>query len=198
MIRVIIADDHQILRDITARLAEEEALRRSKDELQALGAAAHMTREQEKSRIATDCSEPKLVFSNRSSSLPSTVKRACTASSPFAVQPTYREQKVDGSQIDSAAKRSAAERVTSSPDARTTGTTPPSFQRIAPFPPRKRSKPRTVNGPIFKRARQTMPRSRTITCSAVNGSQPLSLIEPCMRRRTADASGVPGAIARAR
>jgi len=41
-----------ILRDITARLEAEEALRRSKDELQSLGAAAHMTREQEKSRIA--------------------------------------------------------------------------------------------------------------------------------------------------
>ncbi len=54
MIRVVIADDHQILRDITARLAAEEALRKSKDELQALGAAAHMTREQEKSRIARE------------------------------------------------------------------------------------------------------------------------------------------------
>jgi signal transduction histidine kinase len=43
-----------ILRDITARLAAEEALRKSKDELQALGAAAHMTREQEKSRIARE------------------------------------------------------------------------------------------------------------------------------------------------
>jgi PAS domain S-box-containing protein len=43
-----------ILRDITARLAAEDALRRSKDELQALGAAAHMTREQEKSRIARE------------------------------------------------------------------------------------------------------------------------------------------------
>ena len=43
-----------ILRDITARLAAEEALRRSKDELQTLGAAAHMTREQEKSRIARE------------------------------------------------------------------------------------------------------------------------------------------------
>jgi PAS domain S-box-containing protein len=43
-----------ILRDITARLESEEALRRSKDELQALGAAAHMTREQEKSHIARE------------------------------------------------------------------------------------------------------------------------------------------------
>jgi PAS domain S-box-containing protein len=43
-----------ILRDITARLASEEALRRSRDELQALGAAAQMTREQEKSRIARE------------------------------------------------------------------------------------------------------------------------------------------------
>jgi PAS domain S-box-containing protein len=43
-----------ILRDITARLASEEALRRSRDELQALGAAAHMTREQEKSRFARE------------------------------------------------------------------------------------------------------------------------------------------------
>ena len=43
-----------ILRDITARLAAEDALRRSKDELQELGAAANMTREQEKSRIARE------------------------------------------------------------------------------------------------------------------------------------------------
>ena len=43
-----------ILRDITARLAAEDALRHSKDELQALGAAAQMTREQEKSRIARE------------------------------------------------------------------------------------------------------------------------------------------------
>jgi signal transduction histidine kinase len=43
-----------ILRDVTARLEAEEALRRSKDELQELGAAAHMTREQEKSRIARE------------------------------------------------------------------------------------------------------------------------------------------------
>jgi len=43
-----------ILRDVTARIEAEEALRRSRDELQQLGAAAHMTREQEKSRIARE------------------------------------------------------------------------------------------------------------------------------------------------
>jgi PAS domain S-box-containing protein len=43
-----------ILRDVTARVEAMEALRRSKDELQELGAAAHMTREQEKSRIARE------------------------------------------------------------------------------------------------------------------------------------------------
>ena len=43
-----------ILRDVTARIEAEAALRRSKDELQQLGAAAHMTREQEKSRIARE------------------------------------------------------------------------------------------------------------------------------------------------
>ncbi|HSC97417.1 MAG TPA: PAS domain S-box protein [Casimicrobiaceae bacterium] len=43
-----------ILRDVTARVQTVEALRRSKDELQELGAAAHMTREQEKSRIARE------------------------------------------------------------------------------------------------------------------------------------------------
>ena len=43
-----------ILRDVTARIEAEAALRRSKDELQELGAAAHMTREQEKSRIARE------------------------------------------------------------------------------------------------------------------------------------------------
>jgi len=43
-----------ILRDVTARFEAEEALRRSKDELRELGAAAHATREQEKSRIARE------------------------------------------------------------------------------------------------------------------------------------------------
>lgn len=43
-----------ILRDITARIEAEEALRRSRDELQELGAAANMAREQEKSRIARE------------------------------------------------------------------------------------------------------------------------------------------------
>ena len=43
-----------ILRDVTARFRAEEALRRSRNELQELGAAAHMTREQEKSRIARE------------------------------------------------------------------------------------------------------------------------------------------------
>src|SRR4029079_17766750 len=43
-----------ILRDVTASFEAEEALRRSKDELRELGAAAHMTREQEKSRIARE------------------------------------------------------------------------------------------------------------------------------------------------
>jgi PAS domain S-box-containing protein len=43
-----------ILRDVTARVEAEQALRQSKDDLQALGAAAHLTREQEKSRIARE------------------------------------------------------------------------------------------------------------------------------------------------
>ena len=43
-----------ILRDVTARVEAEDALRRSKDELQQLGAAANATREQEKSRIARE------------------------------------------------------------------------------------------------------------------------------------------------
>jgi PAS domain S-box-containing protein len=43
-----------ILRDVTSRFQAIEALRRSKQELQELGAAAHMTREQEKSRIARE------------------------------------------------------------------------------------------------------------------------------------------------
>ena len=43
-----------ILRDVTARIEAEAALRRSKEELQELGAAAHMAREQEKSRIARE------------------------------------------------------------------------------------------------------------------------------------------------
>lgn len=43
-----------ILRDVTERVRAEEALRRSKEELQELGAAAHQAREQEKSRIARE------------------------------------------------------------------------------------------------------------------------------------------------
>ena len=43
-----------ILRDVTARIEAEAALRRSKEDLQQLGAAANMTREQEKSRIARE------------------------------------------------------------------------------------------------------------------------------------------------
>jgi len=43
-----------ILRDVTARVQAEEALRRSKEELQQLGAIAHQAREQENSRIARE------------------------------------------------------------------------------------------------------------------------------------------------
>jgi hypothetical protein len=43
-----------ILRDVTARAFSEEALRRSREELQELGAAANQAREQEKSRIARE------------------------------------------------------------------------------------------------------------------------------------------------
>lgn len=43
-----------ILRDVTARVRAEEALRRSKEELQELGIVAHQAREQEKSRIARE------------------------------------------------------------------------------------------------------------------------------------------------
>jgi PAS domain S-box-containing protein len=43
-----------ILRDVTARVAAEEALRRSKDEIQSLSLAANTAREQEKSRIARE------------------------------------------------------------------------------------------------------------------------------------------------
>ncbi len=43
-----------ILRDITERIRVEDALRRSKDELRELGAAAHAAREQEKTRIARE------------------------------------------------------------------------------------------------------------------------------------------------
>jgi PAS domain S-box-containing protein len=43
-----------ILRDVTARLRAEEDLRRSNDELQALGAAAQTAREHEQSRIARE------------------------------------------------------------------------------------------------------------------------------------------------
>lgn len=43
-----------ILRDVTARVQAEEALRRSQEELQQLAAAAHQAREQEKTRIARE------------------------------------------------------------------------------------------------------------------------------------------------
>jgi PAS domain S-box-containing protein len=43
-----------ILRDVSERVRVEEALRRSKEELQELGEAAHAAREQEKSRIARE------------------------------------------------------------------------------------------------------------------------------------------------
>ena len=43
-----------ILRDVSERVRTEEALRRSKDELRELGAAANAAREQEKSRIARE------------------------------------------------------------------------------------------------------------------------------------------------
>jgi len=43
-----------ILRDITARVQAEDALRRSREELRELAAAAHTVREQEKSRIARE------------------------------------------------------------------------------------------------------------------------------------------------
>jgi PAS domain S-box-containing protein len=43
-----------ILRDVSARVEAEEALRRSKDELHELASAAHRAREQEKSRIARE------------------------------------------------------------------------------------------------------------------------------------------------
>ena len=85
-------------------------------------------------------------------------------------------------------------RVTSDPAARTSGMTRIISQRIAPSPSRKRSYPRTDNPCMRSRARQIMPRSRTITCSALNFLKRPILICPCMRSRTADASGVPGAI----
>ena len=43
-----------IVRDVTARVRAEEALRRSEAELRELGAAAHQAREQEKSRISRE------------------------------------------------------------------------------------------------------------------------------------------------
>jgi PAS domain S-box-containing protein len=46
-----------ILRDVSERVRVEEALRRSKEELRELGAAAHAAREQEKSRIARELHE---------------------------------------------------------------------------------------------------------------------------------------------
>jgi PAS domain S-box-containing protein len=43
-----------ILRDITERVRADDALRRSKEELKELGAAAHVAREHEKSRVARE------------------------------------------------------------------------------------------------------------------------------------------------
>jgi len=47
-------------------------------------------------------------------------------------------------------------------------------------------------------ARQIIPRPQWITCPAENGYQPWSLISPCKCTRTAEPSGVPVAIERAR
>ena len=97
--------------------------------------------------------------------------------------------------MDSRLTRPAADRVMSGPEAFTSGTTPKTFQRIAPRPSKNVSPPRIESPCTRTTARQTIPRSHRMTCSAENGDQPLSLISPCICSRTADANRVPGAIA---
>src|ERR1039457_4416138 len=110
------------------------------------------------------------------------------------VHATSSRQSADGNQTDSAVTRPAAERVISGPEAVMIGIIPSSFHRIAPAPSKSRSNPVIGMPYIRTMALQIIPRPQWITCSAVNGSQRPSLISPCIRRRTAEASGVPGAM----
>jgi len=60
----------------------------------------------------------------------------------------------------------------------------------------RRSNPRNSGTPSSRTvAVQMNPRFAWMTCSALNGSHRPSLISPCIFRRTAEASGVPGAMA---
>jgi hypothetical protein len=72
---------------------------------------------------------------------------------------------------------------------------PNNFHCIAPRPSTKLSRPRMGTPRILTVARHTIPCPQEITSSAENEYQVFSLISPCMRRRTADASGAPSMIA---
>src|ERR1700676_1406307 len=112
-----------------------------------------------------------------------------------ALHDTSSEQTTDGNHRDSMLTRPAADRVKSGPEALMNGTIPKSFQRIAPCPSKKLSPPRMDMPYIRTLACQIIPRFQRMTSSAENGHQPLSLISPCICNRTADASGVPAAMA---
>src|SRR5690242_9390968 len=79
----------------------------------------------------------------------------------------------DGSQTHSMFTRPAAERAMSGPEALMKGTSPKSFQLIAPRLSTKRSLPRIVNAPIRTDACQMKPRFQRITSSAEKGYQRL-------------------------
>ncbi len=89
----------------------------------------------------------------------------------------------------------AADRLMSGPTASATSRMPASLQRMAPRPPGMRSPLRMGLPNMRTLARQTVPRFHRMTCSVMNGCRPLSLTSPRMRNRTAEARGVPAAMA---
>ena len=127
-----------------------------------------------------------------------TASRTSGRTATLLVHATSSRQSAEGNQTDSAITRPAAERVISGPEAVMIGMIPSSFHRISPAPSKSRSNP-VIGIPYIRTvALQIIPRPQWITCSAVNGSQRPSLISPCIRSRTAEASGVPGVMAWAR
>lgn len=97
--------------------------------------------------------------------------------------------------MTSPCSRPMAERVISEPSPDASGTAPKSFHCICPLPLTRLSNPLTGMPHSFIVARQRNSPSHRLTCSPVNGRQPLMRKSPCIFKRTADASGVPGAIA---
>ena len=95
-----------ILRDVSERVRVEEALRRSKDELRELGAAAEQAREQEKSRIARELHDELRADADRAADGRRVVQQAF----PKASRPTRRETRQDGSDAQRHGRRHAPHR----------------------------------------------------------------------------------------